>query len=245
METRNMSSLIDQLDLKFQELKVELIKDIKDEIIVELKAFIDSQSKVINGLSETIVKHESTISILQNAVEKIKNDNDILKEKFESDIDSLQQYSRRLCLRIDGVELKQGFETPEEVVKLVQGFIKDAGVTCPDIVIDRAHRVGPVYENIEKKKMKSIIVKFNNFRIRSQFYQNRKNLKDGIRVKIDLTKRNYNLLREIMDLLSAEKFKDFYVYSDINCRIKIVDSSSKESAFINSFDDVDYFLSQH
>ena len=123
--------------------------------------------------------------------------------------------------------------------------MKDSGVKCTDMVIDRAHRVGPVYENRDKKKMKSIIVKFNNFRIRSQFYEKRKKLKEGIRVKIDLTKKNYNLLREIMDLLSAKKFKDFYVYSDINCRIKIVDSSSKESAFINSFDDVDYFLSQH
>ena len=118
----------------------------------------------------------------------------------------MQQYSRRQCLRIDGVEVKDGIETPEEVVTLFKDFIKDARVTCPDFVIDRAHRVCPVYENKDKKKMKSIIVKFNNFRIRSQFYEKRKNLKEGIRVKIDLTKKNYNLLREIMDLLSAKKF---------------------------------------
>ena len=77
MGTRNMTSLMEQLDLKFQELKVELIRDMKDEIIVELKAFIDKQSRVINDLSETIMKHESTISILQNAVETLKNDKDM------------------------------------------------------------------------------------------------------------------------------------------------------------------------
>ena len=139
MGTRNMTSLMEQLDLKFQELKVELIRDMKDEIIVELKAFIVKQSRVINNLSETIMKQESTISILQNAVETLRNDKDMYKEKFESDLNSLQQYSRRQCLRIDGVEVKDGIETPEEVVTLVKGFIKDAGVTCPDFVIDRLH----------------------------------------------------------------------------------------------------------
>ena len=70
---------------------------------------------------------------------------------------------------------------------------------------------------------------------RSMFYRNRKRLKD-VRIKLDLTKRRYKILKDAIDL--AKEHPDLnYVYADVNCRLKVVfkDGSSN---FFNDIDDL-------
>ena len=55
-------------------------------------------------------------------------------------IDSLEQYSRRNCLRISPVP-EVSSESTDDIVKTVA---KTTGVTLPDNAIDRSHRVGKV-----------------------------------------------------------------------------------------------------
>ena len=73
-------------------------------------------------------------------------------------------------------------------------------------------------------------------------------MKDGVKVRIDLTKKRYLLLKETRDLkksrVNPKYANEVYAFADINCRIKIVDKSSKEQSFIVSLDDADLFLSQ-
>ena len=68
--------------------------------------------------------------------------------------------------------------------------------------------------------MQSIVVRFTTFRHRTFLYANRKNIKSGARIRLDLTKDCYNLL------VSARKKVNNcpevnYVYADINCRLKV------------------------
>ena len=73
-----------------------------------------------------------------------------------------------------------------------------------------------------------------SFRHRT-FYRNRKRLKD-VRIKLDLTKRRYKILKDAIDL--AKEHSDLnYVYADVNCCLKVVfkDSSSN---FFNGIDDL-------
>ena len=39
------------------------------------------------------------------------------------------------------------------------------------------------------------------------------------------------------------KLKDVYIFTDINCRIKIVDKSSDENCFANCIEDFENFIS--
>ena len=178
MITRNMATKIVQLESRFEDLKLTLIKELKADLISELRSYIDVQVETIRNLTDTITRHESTISVLQTTVQTLKNENDNLRKKIESDVDELEQYSRRQCLRIDGVILGDEIESSESIVSKVHGFMKDSGVKCTDMVIDRAHRVGPIYRYKENQKCQSIIAKFNNFRYRTMFYQNRNKLKE-------------------------------------------------------------------
>ena len=95
----------------------------------------------------------------------------------------LEQYSRRQCLRIEGI-VKPRKEKVEDVINLVKDCFAEADVDIPDTVLDKAHRIGPVYKDESDQNIQGIIV---NFRCRSMFYKNRKKLKRGKRARIDLT----------------------------------------------------------
>ena len=89
--------------------------------------------------------------------------------------------------------------------------------------------------------MQSIIVRFTTFRHRTFLYENRKNIKSGARIRLDLTKERYNLL------VSARKRVNNcpevnYVYTDINCRLKVklADESYK---FFESMEELNGILS--
>ena len=53
----------------------------------------------------------------------------------------LEQCSRGLCIRVEGVPTIDN-KTSEEVLKKVQSLINEAECYIPDIETDRAHRIG-------------------------------------------------------------------------------------------------------
>ena len=72
----------------------------------------------------------------------------------------IEQYGRRLCLRIDRVPLADG-ETSTNVLEKVKGICTDSNLDIPDSNLDRAHSIGKVYfDGIQKVNCKSIIVRF-------------------------------------------------------------------------------------
>ena len=70
--------------------------------------------------------------------------------------DELEQYGCRLCLRIDNVP-KQNNEKAEDVFKFVKGLIQEfPDLEIPEVVIDRAHRIGPDCTNKKSRKCVSL-----------------------------------------------------------------------------------------
>ena len=61
-----------------------------------------------------------------------------------------------------------------------------------------------------------------------------------------MTQENYGLFKEAITIINSKslskKVNDVYVFVDINCRIKIVDTSREEEQFVESIDDVKKFL---
>ena len=80
--------------------------------------------------------------------------------KLEDDSEELEQYGRRLYLRIEGVPSAEK-ETSEEVLEKVKCLVSESGCDIPDVVIDRAHRIGKGYTDKKSNlSCKSIIVHF-------------------------------------------------------------------------------------
>ena len=141
------------------------------------------------------------------------------------------------------MEVVDGDESSEAVVKIVKTFLQEAEVTAPDNVIDRAQRIGRTFTK-NGRKYRSIKVKFNNFRTRALFYKNRSKLDKKIRVRVDLTKRRYNMLKETLNIINENNLSNTYAFADINCRLKIVDKVSEEEIFFNTIEEAMCFLSQ-
>ena len=64
------------------------------------------------------------------------------------------------------------------------------------------------------------MVRFVSFKHRTLFYRKRASLKN-VRVKIDLTKRRYKVLKKAVTLVNGKNDVD-YIFADVNCRLKVV-----------------------
>ena len=143
----------------------------------------------------------------------------------------LEQYGRRLCLRIDGVPTVKN-ESSDDVLEFIKSVLKEAKVAVPDIALDRAHRIWPSYtDRIASKNCKSIIVRFTTCRRRTLFYKVRKKLKSGLSFRFNLLKKANNQVKEIPAIS--------FCYADVNCRLRVKFHDAKqEDIFFSTFDEL-------
>ena len=140
--------------------------------------------------------------------------------KVEHDHDDLEQYGRRLCVRLEDIPVEKD-ETADKVFSKAKDILKEA---CPNLsgdYIDWAHQIGRDYKcHKTNKTCRSVIVHFTSFKHRISIYWSRAILKD-VRVKLDLTKKRHNILKSARSI--ADENQDVnYVFADFNCRLKVV-----------------------
>ena len=223
--------LVDQLN----DFKNKMLEEIKSSILDLLKEDI---KKLVKEELKEVEKVNSTVAMLKTHIENLKAQNTQLQERCvtsEKQIDELEQYGRRLCLRITGVPTEEN-ENSDKVLTKVKKLITESGVDIPDTTIDRAHRIGK-----RNGKNQAIIVRFTTHRHRTRFYKARKNIKSGAKVHIDLTKTRFNLLNDAQKFVSDQE-NDVFVYADINCRLKVHFRDHSEK-FFDSLDELSgYFF---
>ena len=196
----SMSCLERLLDVKLAELKDDMATK---DCINDLKNIIVEQKNRIEEL-------ESRVIVMEKLIQNLKEPSD-----------NSEQYQRRLCLRIGGVELKQGTdgESGDECLKTVKKIFRELKVSIPDAVIDRAHGIGNIKEE-GGKRYRQIIVRFTTWRHRTEVYRARKN-SDKYRIRLDLTKEHLKIMGKANDLLKdmGRASESCYVFSDVNCRM--------------------------
>ena len=154
---------------------------------------------------------ESDKAMLQ---EQVKN---LMKQSQtnQKDVEELEIYGRRLCLRIDGISTEEN-ETSEDVLQKIKSLCNKAEVDIPDMAFDRAHRIGKTYkEKGTDRKCKSIIVRFTTFRHRTMLYRSKRKMSKNVRIKLDLTKKRYTVLSSANDYVKDMSVVKF-CYADIN-----------------------------
>ena len=80
------------------------------------------------------------------------------------------------------------------------------------------------------------MVRFTTFRHHTMFCRNRKTLKGGVTVYLDLTKSRVDLLMKENKYVKDISIADFS-YSDINCRLKVRFKNRREE-FFDSMEDL-------
>ena len=235
MITRRMEDKLEELksyfNTKFNEQEESLTKTFNN-IIADLKKEITKE--IQHEVSKQCKQLDSENKMLKKQVVELRE----LNINNQSRNEELEQYGRRLCLRIDGVPTVKN-ESSNDVLEFTKSLFKEAKVEVPDNVLNRAHRIGPNYtDRITSKKCKSIIVRFTTFRHRTLFYRARKNLKSGFKVKLDLTKSRFNLLKKANNHVKEIPAISF-CYADVNCRLRIKFHDAKqEDIFFSTFDEL-------
>ena len=136
----------------------------------------------------------------------------------EIQTDDIEQYWRRLCLRVDNVPVKEG-ETPKDLEDELWKDFESMGLDLPEFSVDRAHRIGRKFK-VEKKDENGVIVRFTSWKSKTEVYRNRIKKSKSLRYKADLTKRRVNLLEKARQSTKHMNGID-YVFADINCRLNV------------------------
>ena len=167
---------------------VKLATDLYERKLESLREHIDSQNKIISDLKKRVIRNES-------------------------EINNLNQYSRRSHLRIYGYELKRNSESCKKQVVALFNSMKDSQnspLVVTEADIDDAHTLpqkppsqqssGSQDARVAQKKPPCIIVRFFARELRDSILINRKSLK-GRRIGLqdDLTPWNAKLLRDLQD----------------------------------------------
>ena len=221
VSTRSQSkgmSITSEMHDYFENLMKPLVTNDKLEQL--LKSFQDGLMKKIedkfNEQNTRIEELESKLAIKQNIIDNL-----------EVKCDDNEQYSRRSCLRVHGLDFSS--DEDEDVMKKVEKCCSDMGIEFNQNEIDRVHYIGkPYMDKTKNKKARSLIIKFKSWKSRITFYKSRprnhldRQKKPGstFNVSLDLTKRRYNLLMKARGLI-VNNPSVAYAFCDINCSLVI------------------------
>ena len=92
----------------------------------------------------------------------------------EKALDRQEQYSRKNCLFVHGVEKKNNEDTDQEIIDIVKNGLGEE-ITIHDI--DRTHHVKSKLDN---NNPRPIIVKFTRSNICNRIFKTKKNLKEKL-----------------------------------------------------------------
>ena len=136
-----------------------LLKDRTKMITKELQSEVSKQCKHKKSENKLIKEQMSKLRKLN-----IDNDNQVNSEELE-------QYGRRLCLRIDNVPTVSN-ESSDDVLKSNKSLFREKPVDTAEAVVYRAHRIRPNYlDKSLNKNYKSIIVRLITFRPKTMFIE--------------------------------------------------------------------------
>ena len=118
------------INKKYDELKATLSND-------TVEKFKEEISKINDKLEGKICQLYQGKSFLQEQISELKKQNRVIAGCCEE----TEQYSRRLCLKVDGVRSVDR-ETSNDVLEKVKEICAKSNLEIPNSNLDRAHRIG-------------------------------------------------------------------------------------------------------
>lgn len=203
----------------------------------------NTSAKELKTSNDKIAQLEARLEVLEATVKLKSNTIGLLREhvdRLEDRLGNVEQYQRRTSLRIHGVQLPDGTESKDDVLKIVEEAHKAVKVPFDKKSIFRAHRVGPKRSK-NNVTTQSVIVKFNNWDARCALYRARPTQKKPVSVKkfstigLDLTRERVALLERARELISknGHDTEVVYPFADVNCNLVVKFADSDFRHFTN------------
>ena len=148
-------------------------------------------------------------------------------------MDDMEQISRKVNLRLKRIKVSRN-DSPALIMEKIKELIVNNVDLPPEI--DRCHRVGSRYVQ-NGKTYQDVLVKFGFWRARNSMFSSRR--KFSFKVLADLTTRRMEILKSVRsDVENLPHVGDVvdFVFSDINCILKIKTKSNRFYGF-NSHDE--------
>lgn len=209
---------------------------LKSMILAELQETIETliNLKVTEKVAEEIAPLKEEIRDLRQF--KSETINEVVALKMR--VDDQEQYSRRMCIRIAGIDERE----EEDTNKLVLDLAAQMSVRLRPEDIDRSHRVGKVRSG-RNQRSRELIVKFTNYSARLNFIKGRKQLREtraSVYISEDLTKERKNIFYECRQAVKAKVIKTTF---SMDGNIFIIDNLDKKFR-IRSTSDIAQYQSQ-
>ena len=119
--------ILSKIDEIISEFKIDILVELKQQLKIEVVEAFKNEQKIREELKSTVLLLQQHAKIWQNQITELQ------QEKEE-----LEQYGRRLWVRIGGVPIVD-HETLDGVLDKVKSLITETRCDIPDVVIGRAH----------------------------------------------------------------------------------------------------------
>ena len=201
--------------------------------------------KRIEALETTVVRLESSLDVSTQVNTVLTGE----VERCHEEIDRLEQYSRRTCLVIEGINPVKN-ESPEDlfhkIKNLTTNHLLNNNNVNPqhfDFEFDKCHRIGPVRQNKQ-----SVIVKFRSDSFREHIYRKKKSLPQGVKFKVSLTKKRIDILEKANEKTKTNGSIKF-AYADVNGNLKLLltekSSQGRWALPFNNLKELDTLIDDH
>ena len=174
-----------------------------------------SQDEIVAELTARIANLEKTVEQLQSELVITKNVNNLLT----NEVDDLQQYQRRQCIVIDGLQTTPN-KTISQVTQKAENVLAQHLKLDPDEVVnqtDKCHHIGLFKDD----DTQSTIVRFKSHSFRQKAYVNRKKFTNcNIKIKLSLTRKRRKTLTYAYKISDKLPNVNFF-YADIHGKLKI------------------------
>lgn len=201
--------------------------EVKDLIEATIKSLLGNEGDFVKQLSDNIAdKVAIKIKHIEQRVEMLEKENNYLRTK----LNSTEQFSRRLNIRISGVREDNKEDVSRKVLTVLKERLK-VDVNSSDI--DCCYRVRRNTNRRDSSgggdgKNRAVLVRFTSYRAKLAVMKNRKNLKgSGYVLYEDLTKDNHRLYRDCVEKLDRRRVwtKEGKVYVRVDGTVHRVKNS--------------------
>ncbi|XP_065654505.1 uncharacterized protein LOC136081140 [Hydra vulgaris] len=172
---------------------------------------VDTNKSKVLSVEKDLRDFKESLNFQEISITKKLNQ---IKKRYEKEINNLnkkaldlENRSRRNNLRIDGIYEKPN-ENWTECENVVKKMFKNQLKIKNDIVIERAHRIGPPKED---KKPRTIALKLLNFQDKTKILNATKNLRGtGIYVNEDFAKETIENRKKLWDQVKKLRLEGNY-----------------------------------
>ena len=173
---RSYSIDIGNETLNMAEFTLSLIEALKDKTVSEspsksLTTQLKPLCDTIDELKQQVMKLEHKIQ--QKKIASLENKVDSLS----SSLDNLEQYSRRVNIRIDGINEFPN-ENPTKVIFHLVNRVLKLSPPLEASEVDRCHRIGPVNDRRGNPRKRPLLVKFTSYGSRARVLGLRRRLRN-------------------------------------------------------------------